>query len=269
MWIDERYQALFERDGLRSLGDLFGVREAKRFDKIGLANWRERIAIDLTGDDGSTHRFYVKRFLNPPAKEQRRRRFAGHGKRSTAGVERYWIDTLRADGVSVPKIAAFGEEMAASNERRSVLVLAEVRGQSLEKWAENRVDRAPRRLVNELATFVSRFHERGYIHRDLYLCHIFLDGDAETPERLTMIDLQRIMQNPMRRKRWIARELAQLAYSTPESVAGPRQRLRFLKRYLGGQSLRDAAARAMIRRVLCKVSQIAAHDARRLLRGGR
>lgn len=251
------------------MDDMFDVREAKRFDKIGLANWRERIAIDLAGEEGEPQRFYVKRFMNPPAQEQRRRRFSGHAKRSTAGVERYWIETLRADGIEVAEIAAFGEEMDGAREQRSVLVLAEVKGHSLEKWTEGREERAPRTLVNQLADFVARFHQRGYIHRDLYLSHIFLDGDAEAPERLTMIDLQRIMQNPMRKKRWIARELAQLAYSTPEEVAGLRQRLRFLKRYLGGQSLRSSAARAMIRRIMRKAARIAAHDAKRLARGGR
>lgn len=263
LWVAPQYHALFARRGLHTLDDVFALSGADRFDKPALPAWRARLAIDLPESDGATRRFYVKRFAAPPPGAQRRRVFAGHGRRSTAGVERYWLEALNAEGIAVPAVAAFGEEMDGRRERRSVLVLTAAPGCSLEQWVQGRVEKAPPALIEALAAFIAGFHERGYIHRDLYLSHIFVERAESAAPRLTLIDLQRVLRHPLRRERWICRELAQLDYSTPPAVAGRRERLRFLKRYLHGRSLREAGVRTMIRRIARKSARIAAHDARR------
>ena len=263
LWIDPRYRELFAHNGLRTLDDLFVLEARVRFEKASLPSWRERLAVDLSNASGSTQRLYVKRFHRPPAEMQRRRIFAGHARRSTAGVERFWIEALRADGIEVPRVAAFGEEREGIHEGRSALVLVAVPGDSLERWVTRHGTQPPGPMIEALARFVGRFHQLGYIHRDLYLSHIFLsDGDSPHP-RFVLIDLQRVMKNPFRHRRWRAHDLAQLDYSVPQSVAGPRQRLRFLRAYLGIQSLRGREPRSLVARVGRMSARIAAREARR------
>ncbi len=263
LWIDPACRPLFERNGLTGIADWFAIPGAQRYDKPFLPGWRERLAVDLADETGANRRFFVKRFHAPPAREQRRRVLSGHARRTTAGVERHWLAALTADGIAVPQVAAFGEERSGWRERRSVLVLADVGGVSLEKWAATRTTPAPRGLLHATADLVGRFHRAGYVHRDLYLAHVFLVDDEPEGWALALIDLQRVMRRPWRRRRWQTRDLAQLAYSTPQVVAGPRARLRFLKRYLEGRRLNTPAVRRLIGRVERKAAQIAAHDDRR------
>lgn len=268
LWVAPRFRSLFARNGLCELDDLFAVEGVARFEKKRLASWRERIAFDLTDEDGMALRFYLKRFTDPPASVQWKRRLTGQGMLSFAGIERRWIELLRADGIPVPEVAAFGEEMNGSRERRSALVLAEVPGESLERWCASRREAAPRVLVQAVALLVARLHGAGYIHRDMYLSHVFADGRESASPVLTLIDLQRVLAKPLRWSRWVARDLAQLDYSTPQAVANTRARLRFLKAYLGDRKLATRESRRLIRRVVAKSNAIARHDAKRLKAGG-
>lgn len=266
LWIAPDCAPLFARHGLRTLDDLFAVQPAQRLDKATLPAWRKRLMLALDDGQGQTHRFFVKRYA-PPRGGRRRRVGPGQSVQSTAGVERHWVLTLGAAGLPVPRLAAFGEELAGGRERRSVLVLHDVGGESLERWADRVRRPAPRALVAAVADLIRGLHERRFIHRDLYLAHIFLtNGDAHHPE-LCLIDLQRVLHAPWRWGRWRARELAQLDYSTPAAVAGRTARLFFLKRYLGCGRLSSRRTRALLRRIARKREGIAAHDARARARG--
>ena len=111
------------------------------------------------------------------------------------------------------------------------------------------------------------FHQTGFVHRDLYLSHIFVDtGDGRPTFRL--IDLARVFRPRWFRRRWIVKELASLNFSTPPNSATATDRLRFLRVYLGRDRL-EAADRRLIRRVVGKTGRIARHDARRHRRDGR
>ncbi|GAG30401.1 unnamed protein product, partial [marine sediment metagenome] len=134
LWIADRFRRLFEHNGVGSLDDLFNLRATEVLSKPTLPSWRERLAIDLEDGSGGSSRFYVKRFTRPPWGEQVRRILSGHAWRSTAGVERFWIESLSANGVPVPEVAAFAEQRTGIREHRSAIVLAEVPGQSLERW---------------------------------------------------------------------------------------------------------------------------------------
>jgi tRNA A-37 threonylcarbamoyl transferase component Bud32 len=244
---------------------------ARKFEKATLPDWRERLAVDLADERGLSRRLYVKRFQRPPGREQRRRILAGHAWKTTAGVERHWIEALRADGVAVPVLAAFGEDRAGLRERRSAIVLEEIAGVSLERWVVENPNRAPVAVVRALGEFVARFHGKGYIHRDLYLSHVFIDEStmgASGAPAFALIDLQRVMRRPFRHARWLARDLAQLDYSTPASVAGPRERIRFMRAYLNVKSLRRPGARALIRRIVRMSERIASRQERRCRRAG-
>lgn len=259
LWIAPDCAALFARHRLHTLDDIFAVEAARRLDKATLPPWRERVMLELADTEGQKQRLFVKRFQSPPASARARTRAPAC---SVAGVERHWVTALTQADIPVPRIAAFGEEVRGGREVRSVLVLADVGGISLETMAAHADRPAPRQLVEGVADLVRRLHRAGFIHRDLYLSHVFLTNNRPRTPELALIDLQRVMQRPWRWRRWQARDLAQLAYSTPQHVAGRTARLRFLRRYLEGVGLHSRAARAIMRRVLRKSAQIAAHDAR-------
>ncbi len=53
-----------------------------------------------------------------------------------------------------------------------------------------------------------QFHDAGFIHKDYYLCHIFVAGEA-----LYFIDLQRVLGPGRFSERWRVKDLAALAHS--------------------------------------------------------
>jgi hypothetical protein len=145
---------------------------------------------------------------------------------------------------------------------------ASVAGRSLEYWVGRwgEADRATvRTLVEPLATLVARLHERGYIHRDLYLSHVFHDAQSGAERSLRLIDLQRVARPRTRRRRWIVKDLASLNYSAPAPLIHRTDRLRWLTHYLGIRKL-DASARRLVYRILGKTQAIARHDKRRMAR---
>jgi hypothetical protein len=268
LWVAPEFAPLFAAHGLRTLDDLFAVEPTRRLDKPTLPAWRERVMLELRDMRGDVQRLFVKRFQPPPDNARPRLPRTGATARSAAGVERHWVLTLGAAGIPVPRLVAFGEQIDGTRERRSALVLADVGGESLENWAAAAEGLAPPQLIHALADFVRRLHDGRFIHRDLYLCHVFLtNSNARAPE-LALIDLQRVMLRPWPWTRWAARELAQLDYSAPQRVAGRVARLRFLKRYLGSAPLKSRQARGMMRRIARKRARIAAHDARSRKRTG-
>jgi Ser/Thr protein kinase RdoA (MazF antagonist) len=190
------------------------------------------------------------------------------GASTVAGVEWAWLNRLAGEGVACPRPIAVGEELTGSRELRSALLIEAVPGQSLERWMSEwgEADRPMiRRLIGPTADLVGRFHERGYIHRDLYLSHLFFDPDA-TPERsLHLIDLTRVIRPRWGRLRWIVKDLAALNFSAPAHLVSNTDRVRWLKRYLRVSKL-DRSGRRLVYRVIGKTASIARHERRRQAR---
>ena len=87
-----------------------------------------------------------------------------------------------------------------------------------------------------------QFHDAGFIHKDYYLCHIFVAGEA-----LYFIDLQRVLGPGKFSRRWIVKDLAALAHSA-ERIGLPHEEL--LRAYGVDEALRRkiAARRAWLRK---------------------
>ncbi len=257
----------FRGAGLDSLDGLFAMEEADSLGKPGLPSWRQRLRFELEVG-GQKRTFYLKRFVNPPASARREVRRAGCGATSTAGVEWTWINRLAADGIAVAEPIAFGEAHTGRRERLSAIVTAGAAGDSLETWATRwqANGNAPlRQLSLPLAQLIARLHDKGYFHRDLYLCHVFYDPEAAIEEALRLIDLQRVIRPTCLRRRWLVKDLAALNYSTPPAVATRTDRLRWLKQYLGVSKL-DPPARRLAYRVAGKTRRIARHDRKRTVK---
>jgi len=258
------YEPILREAGLDSVEALFACRGEASLAKPGLDSWRTRLRIEVRTPDGPLM-MYVKRYDQPPARARREAARSGCGAASVAGVEWNWIRQLTAAGIPCVDAVALGESFADGREMRSVLMTAEVPGEALERvvptWAGESRQRV-RRLIPALADLVARLHDAGFVHRDLYLSHVFFDADAAPEDALKLIDLQRVRRPTWNAARWIVKDLAALNYSTPKEAASNADRVRWLKCYLGQKRL-DKVARQLVYRVVGKTRQIARHDARR------
>lgn len=225
-------RALLESNGWKTLDDLFRLANDESLSKPGLPRWRERLRVSLVDSAGKSVEVYVKRFRDIPLSRQFDRFWGSDPHHGTAWTEWYWLGELARAGIRAAEPIAYGEEMIGPWERRSAIVMGAVDGISLERWCAEHDDPLPSPVLEALADLVARFHALGIAHRDLYLSHVFADApDADAP-RLSLIDLQRIVRIGHRRRRWIVKDLAALNYSTPPAAVSPRNRLRWLKRYL-------------------------------------
>ncbi len=121
------------------------------------------------------------------------------------------------------------------------------------------VDRSRMRaLLLEVADLTKSLHGKGVFHRDYYLCHLML-GKAGGTETLFLLDVERVLLEPARRSRWRIKDLAALSSSAPGNVVSRSDRLRFLKRYLGGSFLSPRKLRGLIKRILRKEERILSH----------
>lgn len=278
--IDGNHRALLHQHGLSDLNAVFAWRTGQRLDKPGLETWRQRWRIRLSGGEAepSERTLYLKRFEHPPLRHQLRRWRQGFWMSSTAAIEWHNARQLAAADIATAKAAAFGQKMLGPWERCSFIMLGEVKGESLERWVPKNLQPSDREsdlgrrrtLVNQLARFVAKFHESGFVHRDLYLSHLFIrqtetNGPVMTgPGTLyTLIDLQRVFRPCWQRRRWVVKDLAALNYSTPADRVGRFERLRFLCRYarLCG---RFGSARQLAPLIEAKTCRIARHERKRL-----
>jgi hypothetical protein len=234
--IEPGYRALLAAHGLDSVEGALAWQDGQRLDKPGLEPWRQRWRIRLTGGDARAETLYLKRFVAPPLARQWQRWREGILTHSTAHVE--WRSAREMARYRIPatQVVAVGERMKACVEYASFICLKEVEGESLERIvgrSRTRPAGIGSPAIDALARFVARFHETGYVHRDLYLSHIFLlHSRSGTNERdYVLIDLQRVFRPRWRHRRWIVKDLAALACSTPPEWAGPSDRARFLLRY--------------------------------------
>lgn len=261
--------------GLSSLDALFRVVPDKVLNKPGLSPWRERVRIALPGEKGmencaSRGVAYLKRYTRPPRRAYRGLKSSHPRFQSLAAMEWAWLKLLQQADIPAPRPIAFGEELRGFRETRSALLIAAVPGDSLERIAPRLKPRDRARilkLLNATAALVARFHGLGLVHRDLYLAHIFSDeaSDSAGPPSLHLIDAARIFRPGIMPRRWIAKDLAALAYSTPRALVSTIDRARWLRSYLGTRSL-GREGRRLWYHVDGKVRRIARHDQRRRAR---
>jgi len=261
------FEDLLRGHGLDTLDALFSYCDGEVLTKPGLGAWRERLRITLSTGAG-VGSFYLKRFRDPPRRASLKRRRSGSGASSVAGREWAWLTRFAQDGIASARPVAFGEELVGARELRSAILIAAAPGESLEEWAARWGDadlRRVRALIDPTAALVARLHGRGFVHRDLYLSHVFFDPAAPPESCLTLIDLQRVVRPQSWRTRWLVKDLAALSYSTPRRLMSRSDRIRWLKRYLGLRKL-DGPAKRLVYRITGKIQGMARHDRRRRAR---
>lgn len=231
----------------------------------GRARWRWT-------PDGAAAPIYVKCYRSTGLRMQFdriRRQTFGH---SRAWWEYHLSERLARAHVHAPRVVACVERMAGPFERRSAVLFEQAPGAAFDRyWRAALADGAPitrgagrRDMVRRLARFVAAFHDTGLCHRDLYLCHVFVDApaDGSHPPQFTLIDLARVHRPTLRRMRWLLKDLAQLDTSARQIGATRADRWRFLLFYLG---LQNGAPRARwyARRVVWRSDRILARERRK------
>jgi heptose I phosphotransferase len=167
------------------------------------------------------------------------------GRYSPAAAEWSHLERVRALGIDVPDVVAAGERIGPWTDLRSFLMVAELSGyaplnEALPQLAR-RLDgrsfaRLKRRLIAEMARITATLHSARVFHKDLYLCHFFIDPVSLGPDgrepRIVLIDLHRLREHRLWSNWWRWKDLGQLLYST-YGVGGITQgdRVRFWSRY--------------------------------------
>lgn len=165
------------------------------------------------------------------------------GRHSPASAEWAHLERARSLGIPVPEVVAVGEWVGPWGALRSYLMVAELVGHSplheaipelastLEPAAFETLKRS---LVIEMAEIAAKLHDAHAFHKDLYLCHFFLDRSPipRQGRRLCLIDLHRLAVHRWTAPRWRWKDLGQLLFSTL-GVPGieDRDRLRFWMHY--------------------------------------
>jgi heptose I phosphotransferase len=165
------------------------------------------------------------------------------GRYSPASAEWAHLERARGMGIAVPEVVAVGEWVGPWGALRSYLMVAELVGHTPLHEAvpdlASSLDPASfaslkRSLVIEMAEITAKLHSAHAFHKDLYLCHFFLDrsGDCSPGRRLCLIDLHRLAVHRLTGPRWRWKDLGQLLFST-QGVQGidDRDRLRFWMHY--------------------------------------
>ena len=165
------------------------------------------------------------------------------GRHTPASAEWAHLERARGLGIAVPEVVAAGERIGPWGALSSYLMVAELVDHEALHDALPVLDRTldpvqfarlKRALAIEMAEITARLHRAHAFHKDLYLCHFFLDGRAGVQDgsRLCLIDLHRLAIHRWTAPRWRWKDLGQLLFST-FGVTGidDRDLLRFWKHY--------------------------------------
>ena len=262
--VDPAYADWLRQIGLDSLEALFAWRDGESLNKPGLDRWRTRMRV-IVRDQGAERILYLKRFDHPHYRARCAARRSGSGAGSLAGNEWAWIERLLAAGIPCLRAVAFGEHVRRGRELRSAIITAPVPGKSLESWCAMWTldDRdVLRSLIPATAALLAELHAAGFIHRDLYLSHLYFDPQRPIEDSLRLIDLARVIRPWCRMRRWVVKDLAALNYSAPTTLITRADRVRWLRAYLNTPRL-GADGKSLAYRVLGKSSSIARRDARK------
>jgi tRNA A-37 threonylcarbamoyl transferase component Bud32 len=256
--------------GLDTVEGAFAYSSGRDITVVGLGH-RQRWTLTLSDPTGQPQLLFMKRYGREPLKWRLQRRFTYGRGGSPASVELNNIHAAHIAGVPTIDQAAGGHEPEPSGARRSYIIMTAVAGEALEQCAEGFValhglgSCEVAQFTHDLAQLVRRFHQAGYVHRDLYTSHIFMvtrPGGVE----LRLIDLARMFAPSWRRFRWRVKDLAQLKYSMPPGWVD-RHWNSFMASYLEGRSSR---ARWRYERAIdLKVASITQHVERKRRRKAR
>jgi hypothetical protein len=150
-------------------------------------------------------------------------------------------------GLPVPVAAAGGEFIGPWGQFRSFLAVEELTGMlalheaiplAAERLDAETFRRWKRGLIRQMVALTRDLHDRRWFHKDLYLCHFYIDEEdtrrlPDWRERVRLIDLHRLAHHRWTWPWWRIKDLAQLVYSSDVPGVEVRDRLGFWRLYFG------------------------------------
>ncbi len=196
VWVSDDYRAALPGDLEKTVMDL----EATDRHHAKQGRTTARVRFDSPAGPLSV---YLKRHWELPLSARLGALVWPEGRHSPGAAEFVHLERARNLGVSVPDVVAAGEEIGPWGRLRSFLMVAELSHclalhEAIPALAQGmdagRFARLKRELIAEMAAMAATLHGHNLFHKDLYLCHFFLDPDLPAPRgrRLTLIDLHRL-----------------------------------------------------------------------------
>ena len=264
-FINVDYKAALSSLGLTSIDAVFSFSSAKNLAKSNLAPFRSRLQFDIGAAQSlPPTTVFLKRYCKPPVLVQLKNWLSHRRRISCASCEVEPIRELPAAGVCTPKVIAYGRQWGTLCEKRSFIITEKIPdAEALERKLPDCFNDPPttenlksrRDFVARLASFVRKFHNTGYCHRDLYFSHIFCRTDGT----FCLIDLARSFKPALMHPRFLIKDIAQIHYSAPAAHFSGSDRLRFYLAYTACNRLTQRD-KAFIRKVLAKANRMAEHD---------
>lgn len=142
----------------------------------------------------------------------------------TCGAKSEWeaLRICEALGVKAPALKGFGSKGSQS----FVLMEALTNAKSLEigipAWPDKRL------VIEQMADIARTLHQKGYYHRDFYICHFFWNHEDK---KVTLIDLHRLFKPVFFKKHFLEKDLSALLFSVLDLNIRQKDVFRFLKYY--------------------------------------
>lgn len=225
----EKHGPVLARLGLSTL------EQFKNFDaEVIQPDRREVLRIQTTDAEGRPLLLFLKRNWRS-SKKNGLASLLRHGRvRSLAREEWENFKIVQRAGLRTAGLVAYAEECGPLWEKFSCLLTEAAAGpDNLEQFLQQaRPPGERRRIFDALAREVRRMHEAGVATPDFWSRHIFFDAAAVEPV-FCFIDLARLdCGQPLPRHARV-RALASLNVSAPMRLVSWRERLRFLRLYVG------------------------------------
>jgi heptose I phosphotransferase len=213
-------------------------------DRLHVKQGRSIGRLVLTSE-GRSLAVYLKRHYRLPRRHGLLALISPGAGRSPALQEWQHLRWAREHGLPVPDAVAGGEFIGPWGRLQSFLAVRELTGmlplhQAIPA-ASARLDavafrRWKRGLAAELARLAAELHRRRHFHKDLYLCHFYIAEEDTTrlPDwrgRVQLIDLHRLGHHRWTWPLWLAKDLAQLWYSSGIAGVDVRDRVAFWRAY--------------------------------------
>lgn len=248
--VSRRFLSLLQRNGLNTFEKIMACDAGQSVYSV---SGRATVRLELNSPAGPLVAYlkrYSAQYLSPKRLLLRLLRWPGS--QDEAWHEWRMLHLLPAHGIPTAVPIAVGGFRSRGVITRSFVMTEEIRGGVPgDRCLPSLSTQQRRQLIPPLADFTRQFHDRGFIHKDYYIGHIFVTGEIEHPG-LFLIDLQRVLGPGRFRERWLVKDLGELAYSALQSGASRADLLRFYRARFGKARL-DRQDKRLIRKILSRV----------------
>lgn len=214
-------------------------------DKVVKKAIKERTVLMFTvGQTGQERTLYLKKYVHTLA--------ASFFSSNALDEFRALCDFHQEDIPTLTPVCAGRKQYFLSGDTSFLITEALTGTEPADRIASSRFDAE---MVTKLAQLVKKMHGCGFIHKDLYLCHVLVDDT----DRLFIVDLHRVKRFKHPPMRLIVKDIAALNYSADEIHIKTAYKIRFLKQYLSIDRLNPQTKR-FIRRVIKKTEKMKKHN---------